>query len=67
MLHKVLFDQNAARTEHSVNFPQSFLRLKVDIQGVGDQHRVKSVVHIGQLRCARTLKAELSRTVALFA
>ena len=44
----ILAAQLAAGLEHPVNFCQSLFRPGHNVQGVGDQHRIKGFVRIGQ-------------------
>ena len=47
-MHKGWGKQLAAGLENPVNFCQSFFRPGHNVQGVGDQHRIKGFVRIGQ-------------------
>ena len=65
VFHEVGRNQHPIGPQHPVDLPQHPLRIRDDVQGVGDQHRVKGIVPIGQGHGVGYLEGEVVGAIAL--
>ena len=66
MLYEIRRNQNAVGTQHAVNLPQCFLRVRHDVEGVGNNDSIKRTVRIGERHPVSDLELETGRIHPLF-